>query len=209
MISDSDGPHSMFVATPWTWARTWAAVTAGPPGPTILATRGTDFVPSTTAATPAGPFARRTRVIPSSRAVASTPGSTRSVPGRGGTTTVISGTPATSAGTPIITRTEGNEPLPHGTKRPALGIARDRSPTTTPGRISRRQSGLAASCASLNARTEAIATRIASSRSGSRVSWAASMAAWEMNSASGEIATLSNRRVASATASSPRAATSA
>ena len=36
----------MFVAVPKRWARTWAAVTAGLPGPTILRTRGKVAVPN-------------------------------------------------------------------------------------------------------------------------------------------------------------------
>ena len=62
--------------------------------------------------------------MPSSWAVARTAGSTSLVPGMGGTTTVISGTPATTAGTPIITSTLGKLPLPQGTNSPADGIGR-------------------------------------------------------------------------------------
>ena len=94
----------------------------------------------------------------------------------GGTTTVISGTPATTAGTPIITSTLGKLPLPQGTNSPADGIGRCSSPTTTPGLISVRHAGAAATCASLNARTWRMATRIASSSAGSSDAWAAAIA---------------------------------
>ena len=43
----------------------------------------------------------------------------------GGTRTAISGTPATTAGTPIWTRTDGKLPFPAGTYRPAEGIGDD------------------------------------------------------------------------------------
>ena len=46
MIRLSDGPHSMLVATPWTWARICATVTAGRAGAHDLATLGTRAVPS-------------------------------------------------------------------------------------------------------------------------------------------------------------------
>jgi hypothetical protein len=58
----------------------------------------------------------------------------------GGTTTRISGTPATTAGVPIWTSTLGNEPFPLGTNSPALAIAVRFSPTIRPGSMSKRQS---------------------------------------------------------------------
>ena len=89
---------------------------------------------------------------------------------------MISGTPATTAGTPIITSTDGKDPLPQGTNSPTDGIGRCSSPTTTPGLISLRQAGMDATCASLKARTWRMATRIASSSAGSRIAWAAAIA---------------------------------
>lgn len=135
----SDGPQSIAVATPNRWARTWAAATAGLPGPTTLVTRGMVSVPKVSAAMAAGPFARKTRVSPSSRATASVAASAVSVPGIGGTTTAISGTPATTAGVPTWHRTDGNEPLPAGTYSPADGIGVNCSPSSKPGRTSARQ----------------------------------------------------------------------
>ena len=75
------------MATPWRCISTWAHVTAGEPGPTILRTRGIDSVPKPSAASPAGPLTRNTSVIPSLRHTTSTAGSTApSPPGIGGTT---------------------------------------------------------------------------------------------------------------------------
>ena len=61
-------------------------------------------------------------------------------PGTGGTTTAISGTPATIAGVPICTSTDGNEPLPLGMYSPALAIGVVFSPSIRPGSSSMRQS---------------------------------------------------------------------
>ena len=97
----SVGPSSIIVATPWRCISTWAHVTAGEPGPTILRTFGIDSVPKPSAASPAGPLTRNTSVMPSLRHTTSTAGSTApSPPGIGGTTRTIRGTPATTAGTP-------------------------------------------------------------------------------------------------------------
>ncbi len=84
-------------------------MTAGEPGPTTLRTRGKVSVPNVRAAIPAGPLARKTRAMPSSRATARVAGSTTpsGEPGTGGTTTAMSGTPATTAGVPIWQRTDG------------------------------------------------------------------------------------------------------
>src|SRR6185437_14879975 len=97
----SVGPSTIIVATPWRCSSTWAHVTAGEPGPTILRTLGIDSVPNPRAARPAGPLTRKTSAIPSLRHTTSTAGSTApSPPGTGGTTRTIEGTPATTAGAP-------------------------------------------------------------------------------------------------------------
>ena len=96
----SVGPSSIIVATPWRCISTWAIVTAGEPGPTILRTCGIVSVPNPSAAMPAGPLTRNTSSIPSLRHTTSTAGSTSpQPPGTGGTTSAIGGTPATTAGT--------------------------------------------------------------------------------------------------------------
>ena len=75
-------------------------MTAGEPGPTILRTFGMVSVPKPSAAIPAGPLTRNTSSIPSLRHTTSTAGSTSpELPGTGGTTKAIDGTPATTAGT--------------------------------------------------------------------------------------------------------------
>ena len=58
------GPSSIIVAVPWRCSSTWAQVTAGDPGPTILRTAGIDAVPNAIAARPAGPLARNTSPMP-------------------------------------------------------------------------------------------------------------------------------------------------
>ena len=83
----SVGPSSIIVATPWRCISTWARVTAGDPGPTILRTCGIVSVPKPSAAMPAGPFTRNTSAMPSLRHTTSTAGSTSpALPGIGGTT---------------------------------------------------------------------------------------------------------------------------
>src|SRR5580704_8805513 len=120
MTSDSVGPSTIVVTVPKRCTSTCAQVTAGLPGPTTSRTFGIDSVPSASAAMPAGPFTRNTSRRPSNRHAASTAGSTDPwPPGSGGTTTTTLVTPATSAGTASWTSTEGNEPLPLGTNRPA------------------------------------------------------------------------------------------
>jgi hypothetical protein len=97
----SVGPSSIIVASPFLCISTWAMVTAGLPGPTTFRTRGMDCVPNPSAAMPAGPFTRNTSVMPSSRQTTRTAGSTSPLPpGTGGTTSTMSRTPATTAGTP-------------------------------------------------------------------------------------------------------------
>ena len=104
----SVGPSSIIVATPWRCISTCAQVTAGEPGPTTLRTFGKVSVPKPSAAIPAGPFARNTLLMPSLRHTTNTAASTSpSLPGTGGTTSAISGTPATVAGTASWYATDG------------------------------------------------------------------------------------------------------
>src|SRR5258706_10011823 len=118
MVGFQLGPNSMGVTTPKRCPSTGAQVTGGLPGPRIFRTFGNVSVPKASAATPAGPLARNTARMPSSSAVTSTASSTAPAePGTGGTTTAISGTPATTAGVPICTSTEGYDALPLGTNR--------------------------------------------------------------------------------------------
>ena len=131
-------------------------------------------------------------------------------PGAGGTRTTIRGTPATTAGVPIWQRTDGYDALPVGTNRPTLGIGPNCSPTRKPGRTSCRQPpAVSASCASLNRRLFAIASRIPASNPGASAAWAAARSATgTRSSAPDENDTPSNFVVAARTASSPRSATS-
>lgn len=76
------------------------------PGPTILSTRRIVAVPYASAATACAPPTRQPSLTPAIRAAASTAGSTRP-PGPGGVTRTISRTPATRAGTAVISTVEG------------------------------------------------------------------------------------------------------
>ena len=76
-----------------------------------MSTRGTVAVPYASAATAWAPPIRKIRVTPDSAHAASTV----SVTPCGGTTAMISWTPATSAGTAFITTEDGYEALPPGT----------------------------------------------------------------------------------------------
>ena len=108
ITSDSVGPSTIIVTAPWRCISIWAADTAGDPGPTILRTRGIRSVPNPAAPIAAGPLARTTVEIPSLRHTTSTAGSTSPhPPGTGGTNKTISGTSATTAGTPSWYATEG------------------------------------------------------------------------------------------------------
>ena len=92
-----------------------AATSQGLPGPTIFADLGIKVaVPKAAAATATAPPTRKTRVTPASLAAKS---EAASMPpsGVGGVRTVISGTPATTAGMVVIIMTEGKAPLPRGT----------------------------------------------------------------------------------------------
>ena len=146
---------------PYCWQAICAAWTGGLPGPRTFLTFGIDSVPKASAAIPAGPLTLKRLVMPSSAATQRTAGSTSPVPpGTGGTTTASSGTPATTAGVPICTSTEGKEPLPLGMKSPALATGVIFSPTVRPGAISLRHSRSRTS-SSLKARTLAMPAAIA------------------------------------------------
>src|SRR5260370_22298451 len=73
-----------------------------------------------------------TRPTPHSRAVTSDAAST-DPSGPGGVQIEILGTPASTAGTLSIITTDGKEPFPRGTYRPAEAIGVTRSPAITPG----------------------------------------------------------------------------
>ena len=84
------------------------------PGPTILSTRRIAAVPYASAATAWAPPTRQPSVTPAIFAAASTAGSTRpSSPG--GVTSTISRTPATRAGTAVISTVDGYAARPPGT----------------------------------------------------------------------------------------------
>ena len=110
MTSTSVGPAIMSMPTCPTTCRL-ASATQRLPGPTILSTRGTVAVPYASAATACAPPIRKIRVTPESAHAAST----ASVTPCGGTTAMISCTPATSAGTAFMTTDDGYEALPPGT----------------------------------------------------------------------------------------------
>src|SRR5690606_8711775 len=106
IIMHSDGPYKRPTETPSNWAFIWAATINGPPGPTILSTFLIVSVPKAYAAMHATPFPLNTRRIPKILATARRAASTLPS-GLGGTTTWISGTPATIAGTAIVINDEG------------------------------------------------------------------------------------------------------
>ena len=110
MMSTSVGPAIMSMPTsPTTWRL--ASATQRLPGPTILSTRGIVAVPYASAAIAWAPPTRKIRVTPESAHAAST----ASVAPVGGTTAMISCTPATRAGTAFMITDEGYDALPPGT----------------------------------------------------------------------------------------------
>ena len=133
MIRTSVGPAIMSMPT-WPTTCRFASATQRLPGPTILSTRGTVAVPNARAATAWAPPIRKIRVTPERAQAART----TSVTPVGGTTAMISCTPATSAGTAFITTDDGYEALPPGTYRPTRSSGVTFIPTMLPSRDSSR-----------------------------------------------------------------------
>src|SRR5205823_14374345 len=100
ITSTSDGPAIESMSTsPYTCR--FADATHALPGPTILSTRGTLAVPNASAAIACAPPSSNTRSTPASRAASI-------VSGDGpGVTITSSGTPATFAGTAVISTLDG------------------------------------------------------------------------------------------------------
>jgi hypothetical protein len=98
--------------TPETWRL--ASVTNAFPGPTILSTEGTLFVPNVSAAIACAPPAFTTVVAPARFAAYKTSGWIDPSE-RGGVHTTICPTPATNAGTTVIATDDGYTARPPGT----------------------------------------------------------------------------------------------
>ena len=112
-ITASVGPRRASMRAPEACASSWVAATYGFPGPAIAAIRGIVSVPTASAATPATPLQRKICRTPSRSQATRSAGST--LPScRGGTTTAIDPTPATTAGVRMVTAVDGNVPLPDG-----------------------------------------------------------------------------------------------
>src|SRR5262249_39631343 len=100
MIRISDGPATESMSTAPNTCRL-ASATQALPGPTILSTRGTDAVPYANAATACAPPRGNTRSTPAARAAYSVSGLAP------GVTSTSCATPATLAGTAVISTDDG------------------------------------------------------------------------------------------------------